>query len=195
MGYPKSFYYYPLSVPIPENVWANPNPKKWAEQRFVVGNRTCRMIGLKLYRFFASLPDEQCQWTKEELVNAVFDRHDRTMGANISNVGRHLVNAVIYQPVFQYRPTVDGEQVSRMSWRFHSPRDVEYGVALQIGVWLPDHMLRHYAEYRSPADFREDTLAQELKLIREMPEREMYEMLIDIVDHKGNYVDPHDFYA
>ena len=165
-----------LTIPVPNGVFAQEDQTKWMNQRFTVGNASCRLIGLKLYRFFRGLPDGQIIFKKEDLVDEVFTKKEQLMSANVTQVGRHIVNSVIYKPVLQRRtkdPSTRG-----MTWRFNSPRDVEYGVAHQIGVWLPDHMLAA-GIIEDVSELTESTLAEELQMIYDDTWDNLIELFLD----------------
>ena len=170
MGYPSRFCHFPLLLPYDEEVLAQRDTTKWENQRFTIGNPLCRLIGLRLYRFFRNFPiTEPCKFEKQELVDAVFTRREQMEGASVPNVGRHLVNAVTYQPVFQQRRAGD----KKMCWRFHSPRDVEHGVANQIGVWIVDYLIQN-ADLQVPVP--PNLLINELDGIYDCSEEELRDL-------------------
>lgn len=186
MSLPSGFKAIEMPLKIPEDALSNPDPTKFTEQRFMVGNLACRIVGLRLYRYFRRMSEQQWEddgayspmmYEKEALVAEVFSERERKLYANMNYVGRHIVNAVIYKPVFQRRlKNTEGKTVSVMCWRFHSPRDVEFGLGVQIGTWLGDFLVTHSGDYNKPSDFTESTLADELQAIYDTPESDLEDL-------------------
>lgn len=178
MTLPRRFKNFPLHIDVPEEVYAatERDLDKWQNQRFTIGTELCRLINLKTYRYFRGLPkDESVIFVKQDLIDAMFTKREKIMGATILNVGRHLVNSVCYKPVVHIRR----KNVKAMGWRFHSPLDVEYGTAKQIGRWMGDFLLTYVrADYPHPNMLTEQTLKKELDLIYEMSDDELYELWI-----------------
>ena len=175
MTLPKQFIECDVDLPIPEESLAQRDPSKWANQRFTIGTRRCRLINTRVYRFFRETTFSDSRiFTKDEFISAIFTPKEKKQFAQPRTIGRYIVNAVDYKPVFQRRRK---NQPTVMCWQFHSSDDIMWGTAVQICVWLPDFLYRVTNGEVTPDNFN---AMEELDAIANMSEDELNSLIINV---------------